>query len=271
MSPRFARLSVASLAAHRAGEGRISLLEIPLRNGLNYTLECVPKHKRDDSSGMIGAHPLENLPMRPIRLALCLALAPGLVLAACGPKAEDTTAAAQSALGPRVENAELGLALAHLPAGFEVETNEGGELVLARSDAQDPARLTFELGPVQSSGVNLVERVWEEKARIESLPDGQYRGQNELGGVPLGTTFTSRGRFRDEAGERVEEYRALLVHPTQNRVLVLDFEYPVPPPDEAEKSHRLEQLMLVLEQVEPAGGGGETEPPAEPQDAASTS
>jgi hypothetical protein len=53
----------------------------------------------------------------------------------------------------------------------------------------------------------------------------------------------------------VEEYRALLVHPTQNRVLVLDYEYPVPPPEEAEDSHRLQDLMLVLEQVEPAGGG----------------
>jgi hypothetical protein len=192
--------------------------------------------------------------MRPIRLALCLALAPCLVLAACGPRGEDGAAPEEAAAGPRVENATLGISLARLPAGFEVETNEGGDLVLSRSDEADPARLSFELGPVQSSGINLVARVWEEKARIESLPDGQYRGQNELGGVPLGTAFTSRGRFRNEAGERVEEYRALAVHPTQNRILILDYEYPVPPPDEDATSHRLAQLMLVLEQVEPVGG-----------------
>lgn len=203
--------------------------------------------------------------MRPIRLALCLALAPCLALAACAPGGEEATPPTEEAAGPRVENPELGIAVAQLPAGFEVATNEGDELVLARRDEEDPARLAFELGPLQSSGINLVERVWEEKERIESLPDGQYRGQNELGGVPLGTTFTSRGRFRNETGEAMEEYRALTLHPTQNRVLILDYEYPVPPPDEAEKHHRLEELMLVLEQVEPMGGTGEPEPPAEGQ------
>lgn len=207
---------------------------------------------------------------RPI--VLSLALIPCLVLLACGP-GEEEPAREEAAPGPRVENPELGLALAQLPAGFEVEVNEGSTLVLARSAEDDPAQLTFELGPLQTAGVNLVDRVWEEKGRVEALPEGQYRGQNELGGVPIGTTFTSRGRFRNEAGERVEEYRALAIHPGQNRVLVLDYEYPVPEP--GEDSNRLEELMLVLEQVEPAGGGQDAEPPAEEpadaQDAASAS
>lgn len=200
--------------------------------------------------------------MRPIP---CLTLVSCLVIGACGPGKEGPAASGEASAGPRVENAELGIALARLPAGFAVETNEGDTLVLVRTDENDPGRLSFELGPLQSSGVNLVDRVWEEKARIESLPDGQYRGQNELGGVPLGTTYTSRGRFRNQDGAMVEEYRALALHPTQNRVLVLDYEYPVPPPEKAQDSHRLQDLMLVLEQVEPAGGSGAD------QDAASAS
>ena len=109
----------------------------------------------------------------------------------------------------------------------------------------------------------MVDRVWAEKERVEALPDGEYRGQNELAGVPLGTSFTSRGRFRDEeSGQRIEEYRALLVHPTQNRVLIVDYEYPVPPPGEGQDQRRLEELMLVLEQLEPIHVG-EADPPPE--------
>lgn len=175
-----------------------------------------------------------------------------LVAGACAPAEESGE---QAEAGPRVENRALGIALAQLPAGFEVVRNEGDELILGRSDGDDPARLSVELGPVQAAGVNLVDRVWEEKERIESLPEGEYRGQNELGGVPLGTTFTSRGRFLDEEGERVEEYRALALHPVENRVLILDYEYPAPPPGEEPEHNRLQELMLVLEQLEAADAG----------------
>lgn len=207
--------------------------------------------------------------MRPIArpsALLSLALVTGLALAAgCRPAPDAGPEPAEPADAPaagRVENGALGLALARVPAGFEVARNEGEELVLVRRAKEDAARLTFELGPLQTAGVNLVEKVWEEKARIEALPEGEYRGQNELGGVPLGTTFTSRGRFRDESGEWIEEYRALLVHPTQNRALILDYEYPVPPPEEERRQNRLEELMQVLEQVEPIFVG-ETSPPPE--------
>ena len=196
-------------------------------------------------------------------ILLCLAIP---TLAACRPAAEDAeepAAPEREADAERVENGALGIALARVPAGFEVDVNDGEELVLVRSAEDDGGRLTFELGTLQTAGVNLVDRVWAEKERIEALPEGEYRGQNELAGAPLGTTFTSRGRFRDEeSGERIEEYRALLVHPTQNRELIVDYEYPVPPPGEGQDQRRLEELMLVLEQLEPIHVG-EADPPPE--------
>lgn len=198
--------------------------------------------------------------------SLCLAV---LALAACRPATEEAgpggEAAGEEAAAERIENGALGLALARVPAGFEVAHNEGEELVLERSAEDDAGVVTFELGPLTAAGVNLVDRVWEEKERVEGLPGGDYRGQNELGGVPLGTTFTSRGRFENEEGETVEEYRALLVHPTQNRVLIVDYEYPVPPPAEGGEGgqNRLEDLMLVLEQLEPVFQEEADPPPAE--------
>lgn len=197
--------------------------------------------------------------MTTIRSLLAASILGSLVAlaAACRPADEEAAAPGEEAALPeaapaeRVENGALGIAIARVPQGFEVTRNEGEELILERTDEDDPARLSFELGTLQAAGVNLVARVWEEKERIEALPDGEYRGQNELGGVPLGTTYTSRGRFRGDEGEMIEEYRALLVHPNQNRLLVLDYEYPVPPAGEAQDQNRLEELMLVLEQVEP--------------------
>lgn len=200
-------------------------------------------------------------------LALFLALSLPLALS-CAPgedggEAADDAGVEEAPAGERVESGGLGIALTALPAGFEVATNEGEHLVLARTE--DEGTLSFEMTPLQAAGVNLQARVWEEKERIEGMPNGQYRGQNELGGVPLGTTYTSRGRFETEGGEMVEEYRALLVHPTQNRMLILDYEYPVPAPGGEEGSTRLEDLMRVLEQVEPLAVG-EAKAPS-PEDA----
>lgn len=208
--------------------------------------------------------PTGSLPMLGAGLRVILLVGFTSLAFACGPGAEEGTpggeeAAGEAALGERVENESLGIALTGVPAGFAVETNEGEELVLVRTE--DEGRLSFEMTPIQTAGVNLQARVWEEKERIEALPGGEYRGQNELGGVALGTTYTSRGRFENESGEPVEEYRALLVHPTENRALIIDYEYPVPPPG-TQGNERLEHLMLVLEQVEPLAGGG-TEAPAE--------
>jgi hypothetical protein len=215
-----------------------------------------------------------TIPKHPARPLLTLLLVLGLPLAlACAPGGEEGEATGEDAsredaaeeapAGERVESGGLGIALAAVPAGFEVETNEGEELVLVNMEGG--GTLSFVMTPLQSAGVNLQARVWEEKERVEGMPGGVYRGQNELGGVPLGTTYTSRGRFENEAGEAVEEYRALLVHPTQNRALILDYEYPVPEPGSEEGSTRLEDLMRVLEQVEPLAVS-DAEAPA-PEDA----
>ena len=212
-----------------------------------------------------------NNETRPFPFSLATVLACALVLSAtlaCAPGEEEmaepgeTAAGEEAPAGERVENGGVGIALTAVPAGFEVETNEGEELVLVRT-GEEGGRLAFEMTPVQAAGVNLQQMVWAEKERIEGLPNGQYRGQNELGGVPLGTTYTSRGRFETEEGESVEEYRALMVHPTQNRALILDYEYPTPAPGSEEGSSRLEHLMLVLEQVEPLAASEADAPDAE--------
>lgn len=204
-----------------------------------------------------------TLPFLVLLLALSVPLALACARGDDGGETAEEAAGAEAPLGERVESGGLGIALAGVPAGFEVESNEGEQLVLV--DTEDEGTLSFELTPLQAAGVNLQARVWEEKERIEGMPNSQYRGQNELGGVPLGTTYTSRGRFENEAGAMVEEYRALLVHPTQNRMLILDYEYPAPEPGSEEGSARLEDLMRVLEQVEPLAVS-EAEAPA-PEDA----
>jgi len=167
---------------------------------------------------------------------------------ACGPSGQKSDAADDGGLGPTVTNEQLGITLSHVPAGFRVVTNEGDQLVLERTDPTDSAKLTIEVGPLQTAGINLVERVWQEKARIEALPDGDYKGQNELGGAEIGTIYTSRGRYRGQDGKMIEEYRALAVHPSQNRLLILDYKYK---PTER-TGERLTQLMQVIEQIKPA-------------------
>jgi len=199
--------------------------------------------------------------MRPTR-PLAAALTPLLLAAvfgafACGPSGSGN--GDDGGLGPAVTNDRLAIALSHLPDGFRVVRNEGDELVLERTDPEDPAKLSFLVGPEQSAGVNLVERVWQEKARIEGLPDGEYKGQNELGGADIGTIYTSRGRYRGEDGAMVEEYRALAVHPSANRILILDYKYP---PTER-TGERLTQLMQVIEQIRPEAQSAQPAQPAE--------
>lgn len=166
-------------------------------------------------------------------------------LTACAPSGTDTE---ESAPQP-VTNSELQITLTRVPAGFRVALNEGASLVLEHTDPEDPATLSFVVGPPQNAGVNLQAQVWAEKDRIEGMPGGDYKGQNELAGAAVGTVYTSRGRFLGEDDQPVEEYRALIVHPTRNRLLTLDYEYP---PTER-TGERLQELMAAIEAIDVAG------------------
>ncbi len=195
--------------------------------------------------------------MQPTRFApAVLALAYLLAWSGCGPRSPRP--GETPVPGPRTENPALGIALAQVPAGFVVKRNEGTDLVLERSAPDDHGHLSILVGPAQKAGVNLVDQVWKEKARIEALPDGKFEGQNELGGSALGTVYTCRGRYTDEQGQAMEDFKALAVHPSANRLLTLDYRYPAPAPGTS-PNDRLEQLMLVVEQVKdlsaPSGSG----------------
>lgn len=164
------------------------------------------------------------------------------VLAACAPSGKEVE---QGAAQP-VTNSELGITLTGVPEGFRVAVNEGGALVLEHTDPEDPATLEVLVGPPQTAGINLHDEVWAEKDRIEAMPGGAYKGQNELAGATIGTVYTSRGRFLTDDGEPVEEYRALAIHPRENRLLILDYEYP---PTER-TGERLQELMAVIEAID---------------------
>lgn len=194
------------------------------------------------------------LPSRPA-LAVC-ACALALLLSgpvACGPGA-DEAGEPEAAAGPeRVVNEELGLAYAVLPAGFRVAENEGSELVLERASGE--GTLAIELGPVETAGINLQDEVWRDKESYEARPGGEYLGQNELGGVALGTAYASRGRYAGEGGETVEERHVLALHPTENRLVRLVYAYPLG--DDSQE--RFDHLVDALSRLEPAAGAAEPE------------
>jgi hypothetical protein len=160
-----------------------------------------------------------------------------VLAAACGP---GETPPADTG----VRNEALDIRLAAVPEGFHVVENDGSSLVLAPSGEGVEGRVTFSVGP-PVEGVNLIAAMDEHQAEIEALPDGDYRGGQELQ-TPLGTAFYSRGRFRDADGNLVEETRILAIHPRAERLLTLQYRYPA-----ADDSRsRVEALIGVFAQVE---------------------
>jgi len=157
----------------------------------------------------------------------------------------------------RVENPELGIAIVALPAPFQVAVNEGSTLELVAGEG----RLSIIAGEAQVAGVNLVQAVWDHKASILERPQGEYKGQQELG-THLGTAFYSRGRYQGDAGV-VEETVILVIHPWGDRRLDLRFRYPATD-DSQERIGK--QLFAVLEALEgvaqPAVRVDEPAPPA---------
>ncbi len=140
----------------------------------------------------------------------------------------------------RIENPQLGIAIAALPAPFQVAVNEGTTLELVAGEG----RLSIIAGAAQVAGINLVQAVWDHKASIVDRPGGEYKGQQELG-TQFGTAFYSRGRYQGDAGE-VEETVILVIHPWGDRRLDLRYRYPA---TDDSKERIQEQLFAVLERL----------------------
>jgi len=142
-----------------------------------------------------------------------------------------------------VENAELGIALASVPEGLHMTVNEGSSLELRPTGEGVDGLAWFAVGP-EKVGVNLVAATQVHQAQIESLPDGEYKGGEELQG-DFGVAFYSRGRF-SEAGATVEETVIFLIHPTASKQLEIHYRYPAGDDSAA----RVEQLIGVLAELE---------------------
>lgn len=148
----------------------------------------------------------------------------------------------------RVENSDLGIAIAALPSSFVVDTNEGSALELLAPGEAGDGTLFFETTGEMSGGINLVAEAEGMRDWFEQQPEGQYFGNLELG-TPIGPAFTSRGSYT-LAGAAIEEIRVFAIHPGSNRLLRLTYRYPP-----GEGKLRLQQLAEVLGEIEAIRGG----------------
>ena len=156
---------------------------------------------------------------------------------------QTSTETATKAAGARVESANLGLAIAELPADFNVETNDATGLVLVGSPTDDPGRIKFELGREEQGSVNIVDAAQRSKAVFESMPNGEFFGNQELI-TPIGSFFTARGAY-DLEDRRIEELLAFGLHPNSNRLVRISFQYPV-----GEAAGRAPQFAVLLGEIE---------------------
>jgi hypothetical protein len=143
-----------------------------------------------------------------------------------------------------VENAELGIVLAAVPAGLDTSINEGSTLELRPTEEGAEGKIWFFVGPEQHA-VNLVAAVEDHQAYFQSLPDGESLGAQELTGN-FGVAFYSRGRFSDNEA-LVEETVLFLLHPADGfRMLEIHYRYPAG----ADSAARVEKLIEVLAELE---------------------
>lgn len=143
----------------------------------------------------------------------------------------------------RVENGVLDITLGAVPEGLATSVNQGNTLELRPTAEGAEGRVWFVVGPDQHA-VNLVAAVEAHQASIESLPDGEYQGAQELTG-DFGAAFYSRGRFSED-GSPVEETVLYLIHPRDYRQLEIHYRYPAA----EDSAARVEQLIEVLAEVE---------------------
>lgn len=199
--------------------------------------------------------PAFALPLR--TLAACAALTILLATVACAPDEEPVTDT-ETAEPNRLENEELGIVVVD-PAGgmFEPESNEPGEIRLSYAGDENfsPGTVIIGAEPEQEFGVNLVDEVNAREAELELMPDGEFYGQVELGSENLGTAYSTRGRYTNEAGEEVEELKIFAVHPSANRLLHLTYRYE-PAPGQTQ-ARLVDQAMVALGYIEPLEGADE--------------
>lgn len=174
-----------------------------------------------------------------LHLLATLLLLPGIAWIGCS----DSQPEPAPEPAPRIENSDLGIAIAAMPPPFSVGANDGPVLVLRAPGEAGEATLFFESTAEISGGINLVAEAEGMREWFEKQPDGQYFGNLELG-TPLGPAFTSRGSYALD-GVQVEEIRVFAIHPSSNRLLRMTYQYPP-----GEGKERLQQLAEVLGEVE---------------------
>ena len=166
-------------------------------------------------------------------LALALPLA---LLAGCA------TEAPTPAPAERIENAELGLAIAALPSAFSVTDNTGESLHLTAPDV-DGSEVEITVGPLQLSGINLVEVVKERRAELEA--EGLYFGNRELM-TPNGPAYTARGQLTGPDGP-VEVTSVYSLHPDgSDRLTTVTYRYP----GGGDSQARVGELLELLGEIE---------------------
>lgn len=173
----------------------------------------------------------------PRHTAVLFAGSMALLSAACQ-KPEPAPAAPE-----RVENPDLGIAIAALPSAFEVVVNQGSDLRLTAPGLNGAGSVAIGVGPAGSTAINLPAEAKASQQYFESMGNGQYFGNLELV-APFGSAFTARGAYDREDG-RVEEIRVFALHPIQSRLLTVSFVYP-----EGEGKERMQQLAELLGEIE---------------------
>lgn len=186
----------------------------------------------------------------------------GLAVLGCAGGGEEAEPA-----GERVENPALGVAIGAVPPVLELAVNEGDQLELVPADDQLAGRLAVLAGESQTSGINLIAAIESHKEDILARPDGEYKGQREIAGMPLGTAFYSRGRYTAEDGTTEEESVVYLVHPWGDRTLQVRYRYPAGDDSPSRLQDHLFELAYALEVLDDAapsidGGAGTGGEPA---------
>ena len=172
------------------------------------------------------------------------ALVPVALLSSLALACQQQPAAVLEIGGERVENPDLGLAIASVPPPFEEVSADGSAWSFTAPGPAAAGTLQVTVGPPETGSINLIEVVKERRAWFESTEGATYFGNRELGG-PFGTIYTARGSYETPEGT-VEETWAYAIHPGDYRLLSVQYTYPT-----GESGTRVEQLMGFLGEIEP--------------------